>query len=720
MKLLGVLLLAVSALQAAEGFLPVAVWYGGGKARAPMVERNARAQKDQWRKDLDQIRGLGFNSIRAWLDWSAGEPRRGAYDFSTVEVLLELCEEMRLKLILQVYLDSAPAWVGREFPGAAFVSSNGMAIRPESAPGYCRDHAGVHAAEIRFLDALAQRLGRSPAFHAWDLWSEPHVINWANPTYISRPEFCWCEHTQARFRRWLQKRYPALEQLNDAWYRRYEAWDEVEPPRLSTILSYRDYLDWKHFIVDKLGEDLRARYEAVKRHTPQAETTSHAAAVGLFTSPHHWEGQGDDWVFARQVDYYGTSFYPKHSAFVDRDPAWRAALLDFTRSFGFASGRNGFYIGELQAGFGTIATNLSSEVTPGDLRIWIWSALARAARAVCLYAWYPMSTGYEAGGFGLVHLDGTLTERAREAGRIAREVSKHQKELAASKPWPAEVAVVYNPLMHFVGGRQRAAAYGGPQGEAQGIERDSLLGIYRALFPRSVPMDYVHANELDSTSLAPYKLIYLPYPAILPESARRLKDWVAKGGTLVAEARPAWTLETGAASEIIPGLGLHEVFGAREAAVETPPGGRTRLLFDSPAFQGEAPGRWMEESLEPLGPLTEILARFPSGRTAATRHKYAKGQAILLGSFLSAAYENQPTEDGRRLFEALLQWAGVRAPVRFSGDPVEVRLLRSGQSTLVFVLNHAKTPANASLTLPGQVQRSLQLPAQGVHFEILN
>ena len=30
---------------------------------------------------------------------------------------------------------------------------------------------------------------------------------------------------------------------------------------MSTILSYTDYIDWKAFIVDKLGEDLRDRYE---------------------------------------------------------------------------------------------------------------------------------------------------------------------------------------------------------------------------------------------------------------------------------------------------------------------------------------------------------------------------------------------------------------------------------------------------------------------------
>ena len=52
--------------------------------------------------------------------------------------------------------------------------------------------------------------------------------------------------------------------LNTAWYRRFPTWDDVEPSRMSTILSYTDYIDWKPFIVDKLGEDLRDRYQAVK------------------------------------------------------------------------------------------------------------------------------------------------------------------------------------------------------------------------------------------------------------------------------------------------------------------------------------------------------------------------------------------------------------------------------------------------------------------------
>jgi beta-galactosidase len=44
----------------------------------------------------------------------------------------------------------------------------------------------------------------------------------------------------------------------------FESWDDMEPPRFSTILSYTDYIDWKTFIYDRLAEDLGARYDAVR------------------------------------------------------------------------------------------------------------------------------------------------------------------------------------------------------------------------------------------------------------------------------------------------------------------------------------------------------------------------------------------------------------------------------------------------------------------------
>ncbi len=383
---------------------------------------------------------------------------------------------------------------------------------------------------------------------------------------------------------------------------------------------------------------------------------------------------------------------------------WRGALLDFARSFGFARGGRGFWIGELQAGFGTIALNVSPTVTPEDLRIWTWSALARGAKAICTYAYYPMSTGYESGGFGLIQLDGTITGRARVAGEIARRVGERSALFLAARPPQSEVAVVYNPLAHFVGGRQRATAYAGPQGEVAGIERDSLLGIYRALFPSNVPLDFVHAAHLKAADLRPYKLVVMPYPLMMPAAAAaELREYVRQGGSLVLEARAGWNDERGRAAETIPGLGLFEVVGARETDVQTVEKGKAALVAQEglPGLKkGEVlPGRWYEETLEPASPGTRVVARFASGAPAAVVSSFGAGRALMLGSYVSGGYVSQPSETGRRFFEGLLDWAGVRRPVGVSGDPVEVRLLESGREHLAFVFNHAATPAAASVTL---------------------
>jgi len=702
MKLMAALLGLAGAL-AAQDFFPMAVWYGGGKARAPMLEPEPRARREAWRRDLSQIKSLGFNSIRCWIDWATGEPAEKQYRFDTVEILLDLAAEEGLKVIIQVYMDAAPDWVAKKFPEARFVNAAGQVMHPESAPGYCTDHAGVRQAVLEFYAALARRARPSPAFLGWDLWSEPHVINWATATHMPNAEFCYCPSSVRRFRGWLQQKYGTLEALNRAWYRRFADWEEVEPNRLSTILSYSDFIDWRVFIREKLGEDLRDRYQAVKREAPDRVATSHAASPNLFTSPLAGDGTPDDWIMSRQVDYYGTSFYPKHSYPVGRDPEFRGALLDFARSAAYGAGRNGFWVGELQGGFGTVALNVSATVTPEDLRVWTWSAIARGAKAINYYAWYPMSSGYESGGYGLINLDGTIPGRSRAAGAIARLVDQHQRLFLDARPAPAQAAIVCNPLVYMVGGRQRPVTPG-PQSEVAGIERNSVLGVYRALFPSNVPVDFIHINELPGAA-SRYKLIYVPFPLMIPEkSARQLAEFVRAGGALVAEARLGWNNEHGGASEIIPGLGLHQVMGCREAAVQTVAGLRTELLWDSAELAGlkpgeKLPGRLYEEVLEPLSGQARVVARWADGSPAAVASSFGQGKTLMLGSYLGVAFEGQKDPALQRFFTGLLEWAGLERALEVVGGTVEVRLLESAREKLLVVFNHEKRAQSPRIRL---------------------
>ncbi|HET7712674.1 MAG TPA: beta-galactosidase trimerization domain-containing protein, partial [Thermoanaerobaculia bacterium] len=441
------------------------------------------------------------------------------------------------------------------------------------------------------------------------------------------------------------------------------------------------------------------------RVAPDRVATSHAAAPNLFTSPLGGDGSPDDWRMAKVVDFWGTSFYPKHSFPVGRDPAWRSALLDFTRS---ATGERGFWVGELQAGFGTVALRISSTVTPSDLRIWMWSTVAHNAKAVNVYAWYPMSSGYESGGFGLIHLDGRLTERSRAAGEVAKSITRHADLLENARPQPSEVAIVYNPLSYMVGGRRPLVA-AGAQGEVTNIERNSLLGTYRALFPMNVGVDFVHLNELPSGAAGRYKVIFLPYPLMISESAARaLARFVRDGGTLVAEARAAWNDERGRARETIPGHGLHEVCGCRETAVQSTPTAKTEMAVVS-EFAGLRAGEKLkgvlyEESLE-AAPHADTIARFADGTGALTVARHGKGRMITIGTFLGAAYEADRDETTARFLRGIVESSGVTRPVE-SSAPLEIRVMRSGAETLIFAFNHAAQTVDAEISIRTGTGRS--------------
>ena len=698
-----------------KGFFPVSVWYSGGKARAPMLETVTPQSRETWKKDIDQIKGLGFNTVRTWIEWTACERAEGKYDFSALELLTDLAGEAGLRVIIQVYIDSAPDWVEARHPDSKFVSSNGVAVESQAAPGFCFDHAGVQDKILRFFKAAARAVKDKPALYGWDLWSEPHIINWAEVTYVgdlSSVQFCYCHSTQARFREWLKKKYVTIDALNKAWYRTFRAWDEVEPPRFGTILTFTDYIDWKEFISDKLAEDLALKAAAVKSVLPDTVVTSHSAGPGIFTRP-DWSGTPDDRKMSDSVDFYGASIYPKHAWTVKPwSPTYRSSGLDFVRSMGIGNG--GFYIGELQAGYGVFGMKMSMPVVGTDTRDWMWSVVAYGARAVNIYAYYPMSTGYEAGGYGLVELDGKVTERAEAGGKVARVIAANQDIFLKALPARAEIAILYNPLSHMVGGQQSFTG----EGQTVGVNNlsESLQGVHRAFFERNIPVDFLHVRDLGTARAAGYKLIIAPYPVMMSQPhVKALADYVRDGGTLVTEARCGWVDEKGFSSPIIPGGGLHEVLGCRE--IELTPLAKTGVIEVNVAdevFPLLKPGDkldslFFEESFDVFGPASRVLATFPDGRPAIVAAPFGKGRAVIVGSFLGSAYHHFKNPNNGKFFAGLADWLKIVPPVRVTASApdgvVEGRLLQGDGYALLFGFNRGDKGVKAKFGVKTEAGR---------------
>lgn len=674
-------------------FFPVGVWYSGGKARAPMLETITADSPRLWKEDLLKIKTLGFNTVRTWVEWNVGEPREGEYHLENLDLLLRLANEVGLKVIVQVYVDSAPEWVGRKYPDGHYAAQDGQPIPSQAAPGYCFDHRGVRNAVLAFFQEVARHAETSPAFYSWDLWSEPAALNWARVAYKAEPLFCYCPSSIERFRTWLGQKYGSLDHLNEAWHRTFTDWNQVEPPRYGTILTYTDFMDWRVYYGYKLAEDLKARNDAVKAVDPAHLTTSHAPnpspLVRTLADPYD---PSDDFLMKNSVDFFGTSFYPKLTAVEHNWTLERRVLaMDLTSNM---TGGRGFYVGELQAGYGTHGTTIGSPVTPSDFDLWTWGMVSRGARSISYYAFYPMNAGYESGGYGMIQLDGTLTERSRRAGQIARHIQENADLLLHSRPQRAEIAIIFSPLAPLVGGYDE-------EGSRTAIHQ-AIAGYHRMFFERNIRVDVLSSRELAQDDLNSYKLVIVPYPLMLTnDEARLLKDYVAGGGHLFAEARPGWVDESGHAQPKIPGFGWDEIFGVREKQVI--PGKQFQVKWGNAEFKAMT----FFEQFEVENKAARPVAIGTDGTPIAYENSFNRGKAIIFGSFAGQENYNHPMPN-HSLAAILLRWASVSEPKLHAPELLELRQMYAPDGRFVFFFNHAQKPA------PVEFARKLEKPASAI------
>lgn len=674
------------------------VWYGGGAIRPPMTPPNPLAERDRWRSDLEAIRALGFNSIRSWVDWAGAEPVRGRYRFEALDQILELAGETGLKVVLQVFPDAQPDWIGKQYPDARILG----AVNPgagQRSPGYCIDHPGVREDLHALIAAVSRRAARHGSFYAIDPWG----VSWP-------PSDCFCSHSLRRFREWLQGTYRTLDALNAAWYRSYAAWSEIEAPGSEPAASLADFIDWGRFLAIRRQEDLQFLARASAPRGPHS-TTGHSFPSVLAKAPSVVDV--DEWRMGGAVDYYGSALYPKPAANGSSYAAGHlGAALDSIRS----AGRDrGWWLAALQSGQAVDGSAVAAPVTPADLRLWSWAALSRGARAIFYYAWYPMSAGSDAGAYGLADLDGTLTERARGAGAFAGIVSRNPALFAPLRPRRSSTAILYDPSAWPALGRRSSGA---PN------PRDSVLGLYRALFERNIQADFVQAGEIAAGGAAAYRAIFLPAPLVMDEAlAAALAGYVRSGGTLVSEARPAWRDERGRANARVPGFGLDEVFGAREKEVRPVDYVEISMERELDGSLSSLAGKTVRgaaysESLDITGPNVRVIARFRGadgapGDPAIVTSRYGSGRAVLIGSLPGAALEMDP--DAARtsgdFLAALASDAGAQPDVRLSGSTnlVETRFLESSALMVLIAINHADAGQKVTMTFPPDTPEAIWL-----------
>jgi hypothetical protein len=467
--------------QSAEPFFAVGPSYPAFETAAGVRGPASTSDRERWLRELGAIKASGFNSIRMPVEWATTEPERGHYRLDRVGDLLTTAADAGLRVIIQVDARAGPAWLRRRYPDSAVVPE-GRTAAAASASGYCMDHPGVRADLGTFIGAVAAASVRYPAFYAIDVWRSPGVSS------NTAAKFCYCPHTEARFRDALQRRYGTLPALNAAWGRSFGAWAEVHVPRPRESGPQSD--DWQQFVAVKLQEDLKFRSDASAPRGARPVTSHGDLAAG---------GAVDPWLMTSVVDHYGTSFAPPSGG-----PARVLAALDVLRS----SGRDKvWWLGSMSPGSRSDAG--ATGATPargGLLRLWAWAAISRGAAALSVDPWRVLAPA--------TTTDGQSMSRARALADTAGVVARNSSLFAPLRPHPSSIAILWSL------GNQAGS---------------TTLNAWQALFDTNIQADFVHSGEL-ATGTARYDVVYVPNSAgTTAATTAVLAAFAAGGGTLIIE-----------------------------------------------------------------------------------------------------------------------------------------------------------------------------------------
>ncbi len=670
--------------------------------------RKSNPPEEDWERDHATAARCGMNIFRHWVMWSGVEIAPGRFDWADYDRLMDLEAHYGIRVVLAEMITAAPEWAYKKFAHARFEAHDGYkgisTISGSSAtggfPGLCLDNDDLRDAAGGFLSQLATRYKDHPAIYGYDLWNEcnthgggggyfqaassAHIPNEHRGTGLGR-FYCYCPATARYFREWLKRRYGSLEALGKAWHRySFAEWDNVEPPRSGG--PYADWLDWLEFREDRAHELLRWRREIIRSVDAKSRIVAHGIAYTLEALP---DGSTNDWRAAAEVDAYGFTWVPARKG---SQPWKQFHAVDLVRA---ASRGKPFWHAEFQGGplwmqSEVLRRPLEDGRKPDeqDLRIWQLMSMAGGISGLLFVRWRPLLDGPLFGAFGPFAMDGSPTARSEMAARIGRWANSNP-QLWKSRPVKGDIGIAFVPESE----RFNFAQQGNTEFYSQ-----SARGAYMAFFDSNIQADWVHIKDVGE-----YPIVYLPYPVMLSsETARRLREYVARGGYLISEGMPAYFGDRARAGETQPNYGLDELFGAREIDADFTPDILDDLKLLTPDKLTVA-GRIFRQVYQPTS--GRAAGAYEDGRIAAVEH----GRTLLIGTFPGAAYFRNPNEPTRRFFAGMLERAGRKQQVVVDEPAIIARLHQGGGGAYLWVLNPTRDPKPVHVKLAQGSWRSASL-----------
>ena len=660
--------------------------------------RGSTPQRDQWERDMENMKKCGFNTIRAWMVWSHIERAEGEIDYDYISSFLNCAEKYDLNVGLLFHLHACPAWAVKKYSKYFYISDDLLpfepTVRPNTPgggwPGLCYDHAEVREMEERFIRGVMEETKKHQNVAFYEPMNEPH--QWIDFTKTPSGIYCYCPESIKKYQSWLQNKYQDISELNQAWGYGYSSFDEVRPPRWTA--SYSDSADFRLFNIDNVVEEITFRSDII-RSCDNKPVIAHAWGGGATTCAQLGGMAFDDWKNAQVFDKWGYSAFPQTA----EDCSMLGLGCNATRCA--ADGKE-YWQSELTAGLNGTGLNQRGRIDDNTFDKFSLESIRHGAKGLLYWQYRKERYGSEFGGFSLTDNAGGETNLLRKATSICKMLNENEDIFNNCNNDEAQIALVFSV-------RSYLTDWNSTNRKTNKFSVDSMGGYYRMLWEENIITDIIH--EEFAKDLSKYKMIILPSAfAISPKLAELLKEYVHEGGILFSDPYFGAFDESFRHSYHIPGYGFEEVFGCKEFEFTT----KEHIILHDDNQTYEIKGNRHAEYFCDV--VSDVLYRYEDGSPAILCNQYGKGKAILSGINLGLAYSKRTlisddivsndktnsSEAAKNILMKLWEDAGV-SPNICSAEGVKVSYLKTDStkhsSDALILINSTSRVATGNINL---------------------
>ncbi len=625
---------------------------------------------DRIEEDMRMIRNAGMNVIRiAESTWATMEPHDGVFDFTHLDRMLKAADANGIDVIIGTPTYAIPSWMAAKYPDILAVTKDGQEIYGRrqnmdiTSPDY-RFHAE------RIIRRMLEHIKDASCVIGFQLDNETKAYDTRGP------------RVQKMFLSYLKEQFPDLDAFNlefglNYWSNRVSSWEDFPN------------------ITGTINGSLDAEFRKFQRKLAADFLTWQAGIVNEYRRPDQfitqnfdfdWRGSSfglqpdiDQVKAAESLSAAGVDIYHKSAAFLD------GAVIHMGGAIGRSIKKANYLVLETEA-----------QGNPGwlpyenQLRLQAYSHLSCGANSVMYWHWHSIHNSLE------TYWKGVLSHNLKE-NAIYREVCRigHEFKFLGSK------------LINLQKQNQTAVmlSHAALTGLSEFPISPTLQynEIFRwfmdALYHLNVDADIIYETDPDLSS---YDTIIVPALYSAPaDTIRRLKTFVAEGGSLIAGFKSFFADEYLKVYHDDQPHGLTEVFGMTYDRFTIPT--REKLFFSKDILmKDEASGssapaadavietdvlEWME-LLEPAE--AQILAHYQDthwkNTAAVTQNHYGKGQAVYIGCYFDAKLLEQ-------LLARLLEQRGLLTEeARF---PVVVKKgINEAGNRITYIMNYSDEPVS--------------------------